>query len=118
MTPDKAPKQTERVNIVMPESVQKLAADLMRARFKGDNFSELLRDLIIEEAKRPETLAKAELEWLNKAFREALTENVKLKEENLKLKAKVEDMRQDRKIQSETLHLCEEDLKKARDKSL
>jgi hypothetical protein len=82
MTLEKTPKQTERVNVSLLESVQEIAAKVMQARLKGDNFSELVRDLIIEEYKRPETAAKAELEWLSRAFREALTENAKLKEEN------------------------------------
>ena|ERR1035437_1204612 len=90
MTLAKPTDKTERVNIVMLESVQEIAASLMRARLKGNNFSELLRDLIIEEYKRPETATKAELEWLNRAFREALIETAKLKEENLRLSAKME----------------------------
>ena len=65
MAREKTLKQTERVNVVMLKSVQEIAAGLMQARLKGDNFSELLRDLIIEEYKRPETATKAELEWLS-----------------------------------------------------
>ena len=86
MTLEKSAKLAERVNVSLLESVQEIAAKVMQARLKGDNFSELVRDLIIEEYKRPETLAKAELEWLRQAFRDALTEIAKLKEENAKAK--------------------------------
>jgi len=117
MAREKTLKQTERVNVVMLKSVQEIAAGPMQARLKGDNFSELLRDLIIEEYKRPETATKAELEWLNRAFREALAETIKLKEENQKLQAKIDSLKLDVKTIREALRLAEADLKKARGSS-
>ncbi len=114
MTLAKPPDKTERVNVVIPKSVQEIAAKLMRARLKGDNFSELLRDLINEEAKRPETADKAEMAWLNRAFRESMAETVALKEEILKLKSKVERLKRDRDGLASALDLAEADLKKAR----
>ena len=118
MTSSKPTKETERVNIVMPLPVQETAQKLMQARLKGDNFSELLRDLIIEEYKRPETATKAELEWLNRAFREALAETIKLKEEILKLQAKIDSLKRDVRTTEEALALCEADLKQARVQNL
>ena len=118
MTSEKAPKLAERVNVSLLESVQDIAAKLMEARLKGDNFSELVRDLIIEEYKRPQTAAKAELEWLNRAFREAVAETGKLKDENLKLQAKVDGLKLDIKTIREALALCEEDLKQAKSRGI
>ena len=99
---------------MMPLPVHEIADKLMQGRLKGDKFSEFLRDLIIEEYNRPAVVAKAELEWLNRAFREALAETVKLKEEILKLKEKIESLKLDQKTYREALALCEADLKKAR----
>jgi hypothetical protein len=115
MTTAKPPKEkSERVNIMMPLPVQEIADKLMQGRLKGDKFSEFLRDLIIEEYNRPAAATKAELEWLNRAFREALAETIKLKEEILKLQAKIDSLKRDVRTGDEALALCEADLKQAR----
>ena len=111
MTPEKPPKKTERVNVSLLESVQEIAAKVMQARLKGDNFSELVRDLIIEEHKRQASGG-------SKSQEQCLTEIVDLLAKNraleARLKEKIEGFKLERKGLTEALALCEADLKQAR----
>jgi hypothetical protein len=89
MTRERAEEGSERINIFVPNKTLEIADRLMQARLKGDNFSELLRDLIIEEHNRPHVIAQAELQWLREAYPKVLAENVKIKQDNEKAKEEV-----------------------------
>ena len=89
MTRERTEDGSERINIFVPNKTLEIADRLMQTRLKGDNFSELLRDLIIEEHNRPHVIAQAELQWLREAYPKVLAENVKLKEENAKSQEEV-----------------------------
>jgi hypothetical protein len=111
MTIAKASDRVKRVNIVMLESVKEYAACVMRARLKGDNFSELVRDLIVEEYKRMGSGGHKSQDQYMAEMVELLARNRALE---ATIKDKMERFKLERKGLSEALALCEADLKQAR----
>jgi predicted nucleic acid-binding Zn-ribbon protein len=115
MTLEKAPKQAERVNVSLTESVKEIAAKVMQARLKGDNFSELVRDLILEEYKRQ---ASGGTKTLEQYLTEIVDLLAKVRALEAKLKEKDDRLKRERRELTEALALCEADLKQARKTNL
>jgi hypothetical protein len=96
--------ERKRINISMAKAVREIANILMRGRPGGGKFSGLLEALVLEEYDRQRY-------EVDKSIAALMQENLKLK---AKIEEKVEGFKLERKGLQEALDLCEEDLKKAK----